>query len=141
MVVIGILAAVAIPRFATRAEFDAFGYSEALRQALRFAQKSAVAKRRQVCVTIAGNSLSLAFATNFGDNCGGLTCAANPNNCLKNPGTGQGYTLPATSGIAVTDASFYFDALGRPSAQQSLSVTGGSSTQTITVEAETGYVH
>ena len=141
LVIIGIMAAVVVPRFANRADFDAFGVTEQTRAALRFAQKSAIAKRRQVCVTIASDSLDLTFATTFVDGCSGFTCAANPANCLTNPATGEGYTLPAKSGISVTAASFNFNALGQPSAVQNLSVSGGSNTQPITVEAETGYVH
>lgn len=141
LVIIGIMAAVVVPRFANRADFDVFGVTQQTRAALRFAQKSAIAKRRQVCVTIANDSLDLTFGTHFGDSCTGFTCAANPANCLTNPATGKGYTLSVTSGISITAASFYFSALGKPSAVQSLTVSGGSSTQTITVEAETGYVH
>ena len=138
MVVIGILAAVAVPRFVTRNEFDVFGFTEQTRQALRFAQKSAIAKRRQVCVTIAGNSLSLTFASAFGGGCDTpvLNPAGNPA-----PAPDQNYRQAAPSGITLSAASFNFDALGRPSAAQSLGVSGGSATQIIVVEAETGYVH
>jgi MSHA pilin protein MshC len=140
LVIIGIMAAVVVPRFVNRTDFDVFGFAEQTRAALRFAQKSAIAKRRQVCVTIAGNSLSLTYASNFVGSCAGLTCAANPANCLANPATGQGYTLPSTNGIVVTTVNFSFDALGRPSAGQVLNVTGGSATRAITIAAETGYV-
>lgn len=123
-----------MPRFASRSDFDAFGYTEQMRSGLRFAQKSAVAKRRQVCVTIASNALSTTLAPTFGGSCDSAYH-------LTDPSTGKPFTVPSVSGISVTAASFSFDALGRPSAGQTLSVTGGSNSQTITVEAETGYVH
>lgn len=132
MVVIGILAAVAVPRFATRAEFDAFGYSEALRQALRFAQKSAVAKRRPVCVAISSSSLSLTLGASFG--------AASCTLSLPDPATNTAYLLAAPASVTVSNASFIFDSLGRPSAAQSITVSGGSNVQTIQVVTETGYV-
>lgn len=132
LVIIGIMAAVVVPRFASRSDFDAFGFAEQTRAGLRFAQKTAIAKRRQVCVAIAGNSLSLSFATNFGGAC---------DRPVFGPASNQAYVLAATSGIAITAANFSFDALGRPSAGQALSVTGGSAAKLITVEAETGYVH
>ncbi|GAB2902677.1 hypothetical protein GCM10027046_34820 [Uliginosibacterium flavum] len=141
LVVIGIMAAVVVPRFVSQSEFDVFGVTEQTRSALRFAQKSAVAKRRNVCVTIDGNSLALTFGSSFDASCIGLTCTANPDNCLKNPGSGQPYVLPATAGISLTSANFSFDALGKPGGEQTLSVSGGTNAQTITVEAETGYVH
>ena len=132
MVVIGILAAVVAPRFATRAEFDVFGYSESARQALRFAQKSAIAKRRTVCAVSASNSLSFTFGTSYGAAC---------SQALLDPASSSAYTLAAPSGVTISAASFSFDPLGRPSAAQSLSVVGGNSTVNIVVEAETGYVH
>lgn len=132
MVVVGILAAVAVPRFMDRTGFDVFGYSELVREALRFAQKSAIAKRRTVCVSLSAGSLSLKVSTSFGGSC---------TPALLDPSSGQAYTLSARSGVSVADAAFSFDALGRPSAQQSIAVSGGGVTQNIVVEAETGYVH
>jgi len=139
LVVIGILAAVVIPRFAQKSDFDAFGYAEQTREALRFAQKSAIAKRRLVCVAIASNSISIQFASAFG--------ASSCNTALINPATGKAYGLAsqdaAPSGVSINALSFNFDALGRPSftANQTLNVAGGSTTQSIIIEAETGYVH
>jgi len=138
LIVIGILAAVAVPRFVTRSEFDVFGFTEQTRAALRFAQKSAITKRRTVCVTLAANSLSLAFASTFGGACDTpvLNPAGNPQ-----PAADQNYRVAAVNGIAITAATITFDPLGKPGNAQALSVIGGSSTQIITVEAETGYVH
>lgn len=139
LAVIGILAAVMIPRFAQKSDFDAFGYAEQTREALRFAQKSAIAKRRLVCVAIASNTISIQFASAFGVN----AC----NTALINPATGKAYGITsqdaAPSGVSITALSFNFDALGHPSfaANQTLTVTGGSATQSIIIEAETGYVH
>lgn len=132
MVVIGILAAVAVPRFMDRTGFDAFGYSESVRQSLRFAQKSAIAKRRIVCVTLSGGTLSLDVSADFGGAC---TAA------LTDPSTGAAYVLAAQSGLSVDSASFSFDPLGRPSAAQGITVSGGGVSQTIVVEVETGHVH
>jgi MSHA pilin protein MshC len=132
LVLIGIMAAVIAPRFASRAEFDVFGYTEGTKQALRFAQKSAIAKRRSVCATIAGNSLSFTFGASYG-----AACSLS----LLEPASSKAYVLAAPSGVTISAASFSFDPLGKPSAAQSLSVSGGASTQVIVVEAETGYVH
>ncbi len=139
LVVISILAAVIIPRFAQKSDFDVFGYAEQTREALRFAQKSAIAKRRLVCVAIASNNISLQFASSFG--------VSSCNTALINPATGKAYGVAsqdaAPSGVGITSISFNFDPLGHPSfaANQTLNVTGGSSAQLITIEAETGYVH
>lgn len=132
LVVVGILAAVAVPRFMDRTGFDVFGYSESVREALRFAQKSAIAKRRTVCVSLSTGSLSLTVSTSFGGSC---------TTALLDPSSAQAYTLSARSGVSVANAAFSFDALGRPSAQQSIAISGGGVSQSIVVEAETGYVH
>lgn len=139
LVVLGILAAVIIPRFAKKSDFDVFGYAEQTREALRFAQKSAIAKRRLVCVAIASNTISIQFASAFG--------ASSCNTALINPATGKAYGLAsqdaAPSGVSINALSFNFDALGHPgfAANQTLTVTGGSATESIVIEAETGYVH
>ena len=58
IIVVGILAAVALPRFADRSEFDAAGYADQVRSALEFARNSAIASRRNVCVVIAAGAVS-----------------------------------------------------------------------------------
>lgn len=132
LVLLGLLAAVAMPRFMGRGEFDAFGAAEQTRAALRFAQKSAVAKRRQVCVTIANNQLTLRVAAQFGAAC---------SLAIQHPQSSEDYSLQVPAGVTITPADFSFDPLGRASAAQSLNVAGGSSSLPILVEAETGYVH
>lgn len=132
LVIVGIMAAVVVPRFMNRADFDVFGFAAQTRQSLQFAQKAAVAKRRLVCVSISGGSLSLQFASAFG--------ASSCDTPLNGP-DGNAFLQTAPSGVAITDARFDFDALGRASAAQTLLVSGGSTSQTITVEAGTGYVH
>lgn len=52
MIVVGILAVAVIPRFADQSGFDARGFRDGTLSVLRYAQKSAVAQRRQVCGTI-----------------------------------------------------------------------------------------
>ena len=131
MVVLGILAAVAIPRFEDRSTFDVFGETEHVREALRFAQKSAIAKRRTVCVGIASKVISLSVSTSFGG-----ACASG----LIDPGTGQAFSQTIKQ-VSVADAAFSFDASGIPSAAQTIAVSSGSSSQTITVDAGTGYVY
>jgi MSHA pilin protein MshC len=132
LVVLGVLAAVAVPRFMGAREFDAFGVAEQTRAALRLAQKSAVAKRRTVCVSIADNQLSLRVGAQFNAAC---------SLALHDPQTGEPYLQPARNGVSLSPASFSFDALGRPSAAQAIDVAAGASTLRIRIEAETGYVH
>lgn len=129
IVIVGIVAAVAIPRFFDRNVFDSRSFYDQVISTLRYAQKAAIAQHSYVCVGYATNSISLTY---------GATAACGSN--LAGP-TGQApYTIAAPSGVTLSGgAAFSFDALGRPSAAQSISVSGYSSA--IAVEAETGYVH
>ena len=130
MIIVGILAVFAAPRFFDADIFKSRGFSDQVQASLRYAQKIAIAQRRFVCVTIAGNSIFLATGT-------AATCGTP----LASPSGGGNYVIDAPAGVTVTDASFHFKALGSPSAGVTVSVTGGDMTRNIIVEAETGYVH
>lgn len=141
MIILGIISAVAIPRFFTRNQFDAYGFGQNVRAALRFAQKSAIAKRRTVCVVSAGNTLTLTFSTAFNGAC---------NTALINPADGDPYVLApkAGSNTMLGAANFNFDALGQPvdaagnllAASQSIAIGGGDVPDSVIVNAVTGYV-
>lgn len=129
MIIVGILAVFAAPRFFETSVFQSRGFADQVQASLRYAQKIAIAQHRFACVTIAGNSLSLATGT--------TAACGTPLTSLSGGGD---YVVDAPSGITVADASFNFNALGSPSAGVTVGVTGDI-TRNITVEAETGYVH
>lgn len=142
LVVVSILGAIALPRFVGRNAFDTFGFSEQTAQMLRFAQKSAIARRRTVCISQSGSAVSLSFASAADS----WTCNQN----LLNPADGQHFSRPIPGGIALAGLAspLRFNALGQPvdssgtplSSNQSLVITGEFS-RTLTVEAETGHVY
>ncbi len=123
-----ILAAFAFSRINV-ASFDTEGFANRAAAMVRYAQKIAISQRRMVFVVIAGNTLSLCYTTAA---CGGGAVH-------EPPGTGA-FSFSAPSGVTLAGANFSFDALGRPSAGGTITVTGDVA-RTITVEAETGYVH
>ena len=130
MIIVGILAAVAIPRFADRTVFESRGFHDETLSLLQYAQKSAIAQHAFVCVAFSANSAALSIGTTA--SCG--TDLAGPNGqtpfrITARSGTGYPAPLPI---------NFNFDAAGRPSVGQVIALTGSTS---ITVEAETGYVH
>lgn len=129
MMVIGILAVVALPRFAERGLFEARGFEDETKALLRYAQKAAIAQRRFVCVAFGPASATLTV---------GATAACGTN--LTGPRGDSPFAINAgaTTGYAPMPNNFNFDASGTPSAGQVITVTGGGS---ITVEAVTGYVH
>lgn len=135
LIIVGILAVVAIAKFANRIGFDTQGFFDRAQSGMRYAQKEAIAKRRNVCLTFASNSVSLTFASAPGS---GAACDTN----LTGPDGQSPYTVSAGVGISFspTPTNFSFDALGRPTAAQVITVSGDG-TRSFTVEAETGYVH
>ena len=133
MVIIGILAVSILPRFADQSIFEARGFHDETISLLRYAQKSAIAQRRTVCVAFTSATATLSITSAAGSS----TCGTN----LTGPKGTTPYIVTANPGInyASVPIDFNFNALGRPSTSQTLQVSG--ITPTITIEAETGYVH
>lgn len=134
MVIIGILAVAAVPRFFDRQTFDSRGFSDETMAILRYAQKAAIAQRRTVCVGFSPTSVILTIASDAGSS----DCNNKP---LAGPTGTSPFQVTARSGVSFTGtpANFQFNALGQASIGQTLQVTGA--TGSITVEQDTGYVH
>lgn len=133
IVLLGIVASIAMPRFFGAASFQGSGYAHEVAFGLRWAQKLAVAQRRDVHVSLDATGLSFCLTA--------FPC--NPADFAPGPDNTKPYTLAPPSGVTLVSshATLSFDALGRPDAGPvTLTVTGGAA-HVITVEAETGYVH
>jgi MSHA pilin protein MshC len=113
LILVGILAVAAIPRLVDKSGFAARGAKDFLGASLRYAQKSAVAMRRNVCVVVSSTGLAVTYASNFGST---QSCAAG--NLLMNPGNNKPYNDPSNvfpgGATVVSGTSFIFDAVGRP---------------------------
>lgn len=150
IVVMGILAAYAVPRMFNTDDFNARGFHDGTLAYLRFAQKTAVAQRRMVCVTFPGtNTMALTMALNASTPAVSVFDCSTPTT-LTGPQGESPVTLTAKPGAnySTTPApiSFNFDSLGRPltttgaaQATQTFQVVGVG--KTITVETSTGYIH
>lgn len=169
MVIVGVLVAVAGPRFFERQTYDTRTFVDQTRFMLRYAQKLAIAQNRPVYVRLNGSSIALCM--NYPSDTSFPACSAN--NQVRPPGlenSRSSVTLAACSNtttwyceglptgvLYVTSPSstyFYFDAQGAPFAAADISptpnstfsrlqirVTGDGNTHDIFVEPETGYVH
>lgn len=147
IIIVGILAVAVIPRLVDKSGFAAQGAKNFLGASLRYAQKSAVAMRRNVCVVVSSTGLAVTYASSAGSN---QSCAAG--NLLMNPGNNKPYSDPSNvfpgGATVASGTSFIFDALGRPlttlfapmAAVIPLTVNGYV-VPSITIEPETGYVH
>ena len=123
-----ILAAIVIPQFNLR-EIDATWFHEQVRSGVRYAQRTAVAQRRCVWVSVTATELSLLHSDAF--------CTA-PTTAVTDLAKNQAFVLTAPTGVTLSAAPnpFSFNGLGQPSAAATVSVNG----KTVTVNAETGYV-
>ena len=137
MVLIGVLAVVALPRVMDqRGGFAARGTRDFVASGLRYAQKSAIAMRRNVCVVVGTAHLEVTYA-----GAAGTTQACTAGNTLAEPSTGKPFVQSDYPGGATvsTPGDVTFDALGRPSAGLSFTITQHATP--VVVEAETGLVH
>lgn len=131
MIIAGILAAVAATRFFSASDFQSRGFADQVQSTLRYAQKEAIAQHRFVCVAFpTSNSIALTINTT-------ATCPGNNLASLDGSPTTSIVANPASITFAGTPSGFYFDALGKPSLGQVITI----SAYNITIEAETGYVH
>ena len=130
IIILGVLAAIAAPRFFERNTFDSRSFQDQVIATLRYAQKAAIAQHRFVCVAFTANTLVLTT---------GATAACDTP--LTSPAGQPDYLITAPDGITFNPlpANFNFDALGRASAAQTIAIIGAINP--ITVEAETGHVH
>lgn len=135
MIIIGILAVAAVPRFFDRETFDSRGFKDETVAALRYAQKSAISHRRTVCLDFTTSSVTLTVVSVAGSS----DCSAGAVTGLAGPtGTGS-YQVSSTVTYVPTPSNFSFDSLGRASIGQTFQVAGAPGS--IVVEQNTGYVH
>lgn len=158
IVIVGILGATAVARFTGRNSVDARSYADDVSGLLRYAQKTAIAQNRDVYVRLNASGIALCFTS---------ACAAGAR--VSAPGganSGSTATIDACGdsswaceapppGIRMgTSGLFYFDAVGKPFAAADVSpasvstfstlvvaIGGGQAARSVTIEAETGYVH
>ena len=139
MVVLGILAAFAVPRFVDRTGFESRGVYDQAQGIVRYAQKIAIAQRQSppkspVYVVIIAGSISICYDAG----------CATP---VTDPTTGAALVLNAPAGVTLAPATtFSFAGSGAPSivAQLTISVNSagvGDINRTFFVETQTGYVH
>ncbi len=130
LVILGILALVAIPRFFARADFDALAFYDRSLAAVRYAQKVAIAQRRLVFVVPTATTVSVCFDS---------AACSTP---VIDPSSGSALAVSAPAGLSVSSSAgnISFNGLGQPSAGTTFTISG-TPARTFTVEQETGYVH
>lgn len=142
VVILGILAFMAVPRFFERSTFEYRGFYDQVVSALRYAQKAAIAQRRFVCVDFpTSSSLKLTYDPVAPSTTHIAMTACPGGSDLAGPIGVAPYVVSSSATTYATPlpAPFYFDPQGKPSATLAITINGY--TVPITIEAETGYVH
>ena len=128
IVMLGVLAIFATPRMLNTGDFKARGFHDETLSLLRYAQKTAIAQRRTVCVALNNTGIMLTMDTHTPPD---GACDAP----LAPPNTPRGGT-----GLTGVPSNFAYTALGNTNQTTAITITIDNSTG-ITVEADTGYVH
>jgi MSHA pilin protein MshC len=134
VLLLGILSFFAGGRLSDRNQANARGFAEQVASTLRFAQKAAIAQRRNVYVNIDTTARRVRACLDAS-----TACAS----ALAGPAGGS-LDISGATGVTLTSGAtqFSFDALGRPSFTSNLTLTtsANGATFTITVQPESGYV-
>lgn len=143
MVMVGVLAAIGIPKLMGGNTTGALVFGDQVASALRHAQKSAVAHRRLVCVGLAARTVSIRIRTSpLASN---ADCDAN----LKGAENGTYDSNDATVAMTGAPAQLYFQPdgtitgapAGTPLGQVNITIRLDDKPQrTIKLEGSTGYV-
>jgi len=136
VVILGILAAFAVPRFFDSQVFEERGFYEEVASALRYGQKIAVGSGCPVRVTITAGSYDLNQQTMSGNRCDPADASWAVSVMLPD---GQAAAGTAPAGITLGPVTTYqLDGLGQTDLGGDLTVTVGA--LSMTVQAASGYV-
>jgi len=130
IILVGVLAVVMVAKLTRVDRFQVYGFFDATKATVRFAQKVAVAQRTNVVVVVNPASIELCYTS---------AACASP---VIDPATGKAMAVAAPVGVSVSGPeSVSFDGLGRATPGGTITVRGAGLTRSLVVEQETGYVH
>jgi len=164
LVILGILAAVAAPRFTQIQNFEVRGFYDQVQSMMRYAHKIAIAQHRDVYVRLDGASFAFCFVAFAADgSCASQVPAIGSRNSgsvdtlarCANSTAWLCEAIPSAITYAANPAAqqrFYFNSLGKPFllgdvrpdstfVRLTMSFAGGGMTRQLVIEPETGYVH
>lgn len=130
LVLVGIVSTVALPKFAGRSSFDQRVFFDDTLNAVRYAQKTAIATGCNVRFSIVNNAYQLLRD----DSCSSGSFASNLS--IQHPSTQTSYT-GSQNGVSLTanNTTTTFDSLGRADADNTITIGA----RQITIVAVTGF--
>jgi MSHA pilin protein MshC len=137
IVLLGILSATVLPKFFAISSYKQQAFFDDTLNAVRYAQKLAVATGCKVQVSVSADAYLLKSPA---DRTQCTSSSPTFSLDIRNPGTGAATYNGSETGVTLTStsAAFNFDALGQASANVTLTV---ASTRTIVVVSSTGFVY
>lgn len=136
LVVVGIMAAIAVPRLSGLSEYRALAFRDAVANGLRYAQKTATSHRRIVCANFTATTVTLTISAN-----------AQCDTALPLPNGVAILNSPDATNVnfgAMPPATLFFQTEGRITSDAAntvpVSVTLAMGGQTVAIEGTTGYV-
>lgn len=132
LVLVGVLALTALPRFFDTRDYSGRGFYDELIGAVRFARATAVASGCGVQVRITSSPAGYGLFQRATDCTTGAFTRAVPH-----PSQNGAFSGAAPSGISVTAATLTFDGYGRADADATVTIAGS---RIFDVVAATGYV-
>jgi MSHA pilin protein MshC len=147
IVIMGVLAAVIVPKLTNGSDAEAATFADRILATLRVAQKAAVAKRRLVCVQTAPMAFLLRMAKLNPAPAGACTFALDGQSDSDSATTDT--SVAATSSNSLIGTQLYFQPNGQittdpagqnPAAGNIVVSARGTQVRTITIEGATGYV-
>jgi MSHA pilin protein MshC len=137
IVLLGILSVAALPRFFDLSSYQARGFFDDTLNAIRYAQKLAVATGCNVQVGISSNQFQLKRpGASDRSQCTSTTAGDFTQNVIR-PGSGESSYQGSQSGVSLSAITLYFNAKGTASTDATITV--GS--RQITVVKDTGFVY
>jgi MSHA pilin protein MshC len=149
MIILGVLGALILPRVSNAVDTEATAYGDRIVAVLRLAQKSAVARRRVVCVTTAASSFTLRISSENASPPGACTLQLSGVSDSDSATTDATVRAASASTPSLVGTTLYFqpngdittDIGGATAARGTITVTAsGVKIRDITVEGATGYV-
>ncbi len=112
MVIVGVLSAIALPRFADTEPFAARGFYDEAAAAARYAQGLAIASGCATGVEFSAAAGTYRVLRYGGADCNDIGAATTP---VTRPGSTDPFVGTAPAGVTIdADLSFHFDRIGRP---------------------------
>lgn len=139
MVLVGVLAAVALPKMGAALASRDDAWRDGLLDAMRYAQKSAVSHRRLVCATVSNTQVTLQIATsNPATTCDANYVAVSGSNVFASSSNASMTTLVSPAGVIYfqPDGRSTSDGAGTSPANRTVTPAGLSA---LSIIGETGH--